>query len=74
MIAILVVLWSAVTADIKYTSLDYRAIQQLSGIKRLVKLDQGVVATCNLVLIPQSLNYRSGLRLSRSIYIYILYK
>ena len=59
MIAVLLLLWSMVSADkLKFTNLDYRMVQQLDGIKRLVQLDEGVAATCDLVLIPQPVNYR----------------
>ena len=58
MFTLFLLLWGMVSARIKSTNLDYRMVQQLDGLKRLVKLNEGVVATCNLVLIPQPVNYR----------------
>ena len=58
MVTLFLLLWGMVSARIKSTNLDYRMVQQLDGLKRLVKLNEGVVATCNLVLIPQPVNYR----------------
>ena len=59
MITVLLLLWSTVsTQHIKITNLDYRTVQQLTGLRRLVKLQEGVVATCNLVLFTQPADYR----------------
>ena len=59
MITVLLLLWSAVSTDrIKVTKVDYRMVQQLDGLKKLVNLDGEVTATCNLVLVERPANYR----------------
>ena len=59
MITVLLLLLGTVSTQLlKFTNLDYRTVEQLTGLKNLVKLQEGVVATCNLVLFTQPEDYR----------------